>query len=119
MEQAILNYFELEFAGGVSAACVASFGRNLNTLHVNSERGWYELSPFQAYTGIKGRTSDGLNLNAKIPNQQARQMDDDASAILDDTPLLTSGEEGLKDTRVVEAIYRSAAAGQKVNVGPI
>jgi len=109
--------FELEFAGGATAACVASYGRSLNMLHVNSQRGWYELSPFQAYTGIKGKTSDGLSLNAKIPNQQARQMDDDASAIMDDTPVLTPGEEGLKDTLVVEAIYRSATAGEQVIIG--
>ena len=44
-------------------------------------------------------------------------MDDDAAAIIDDTPLLAPGEEGLKDTIVVEAIYRSVAAGQKVKVG--
>ena len=36
---------------------------------------------------------------------------------LDGTPLLAPGEEGLKDTIVVEAIYRSVAAGQKVKVG--
>jgi glucose-fructose oxidoreductase len=44
-------------------------------------------------------------------------MDDDASAIMDNTPLLAPGEEGLKDTIVVEAIYRSAASGEKVTIG--
>jgi glucose-fructose oxidoreductase len=33
------------------------------------------------------------------------------------TPLIAPGEEGLKDTLVVEAIYRSAASGRKVSVG--
>ena len=109
--------FELEFPGGVTAVCVASFGKGMNQLRVNCAQGWYELSPFQAYSGVRGKTSDGTVLNATIPNQQARQMDDDASAIIDDIPLLAPGEEGLKDTIVVEAIYRSAAAGQKVKVG--
>jgi glucose-fructose oxidoreductase len=108
--------FDLEFAGGVTAACLASYGRGLNSLHVTNERGWYELSPFQAYTGIDGKTSDGQKLNAKIPNQQARQMDDDTTAILEGRPLLTPGEEGLKDTIVVEAIYRSAASGKRVEI---
>lgn len=109
--------FELEFPGGVTGVGEASFGKRMNKLHVNCEQGWYELAPFQSYSGVQGTTSDGLLLNAKIPNQQAKQMDDDAAAIIDDTPLLAPGEEGLKDTIVVEAIYRSAAAGQKVKVG--
>ncbi|MNC86700.1 hypothetical protein D3C83_23740 [compost metagenome] len=46
-----------------------------------------------------------------------RQMDDDALAIMNNTPLLAPGEEGLKDTIVVEAIYRAAASGQKEKVG--
>jgi len=109
--------FELEFPGGVTAVGEASFGKRMNKLHLNCAQGWYELAPFQGYSGIQGTTSDGVSLNAKIPNQQARQMDDDAAAIIDDTPLLAPGEEGLKDTIVVEAIYRSAAAGQKVKIG--
>jgi glucose-fructose oxidoreductase len=101
-------HFELEFPGGVTG---------VNRLHVDNERGGYELAPFQAYSGIKGRTSDGIALDAKVPNQQARQMDDDAAAIMNGTPLLAPGEEGLKDTRVVEAIYRSVASGRKESVG--
>lgn len=110
-------HFELEFPGGVTGVGDASFGKSMNKLHVDCEKGWYELAPFQGYSGIKGTTSDGLILNAKIPNQQAKQMDDDAAAIMDNTPLLAPGEEGLKDVTVVEAIYRSVAAGQKVKVG--
>ncbi len=110
-------HFELEFPGGVTGIGDASFGKSMNKLRVNCARGWYELSPFQSYSGIRGTTSDGVALDAKIPNQQAQQMDDDAAAIINDTPLLAPGEEGLKDTIVVEAIYRSVAAGQKVTIG--
>jgi glucose-fructose oxidoreductase len=110
-------HFELEFPGGVTGIGDASFGKSMNKLRVNCAQGWYELSPFQSYSGVQGTTSDGTNLNAQIPNQQARQMDDDALAIMDNTPLLAPGEEGLKDILVVEAIYRSVAAGQKVTIG--
>ncbi|MEO7598814.1 MAG: Gfo/Idh/MocA family oxidoreductase [Opitutus sp.] len=110
-------HFELEFPGGVTGIGDVSFGKNMNKLHVTCANGWYELAPFQGYSGVQGTTSDGVVLNAKIPNQQAKQMDDDASAIMNNTPLLAPGEEGLKDTLVVEAIYRSVAAGQKVKVG--
>lgn len=110
-------HFELEFPEGVMGIGDVSFGKGMNKLHVDCAQGWYELAPFQGYSGIQGTTSDGIKLDAKIPHQQARQMDDDASAIMDNTPLLAPGEEGLKDTRVVEAIYRSVAAKQKVAVG--
>lgn len=110
-------HFELEFPGGATGIGDASFGKNMNKLRVSCAQGWYELAPFQSYNGVKGTTSDGVALDAKIPNQQARQMDDDAAAIMDKTPLLAPGEEGLKDTIVVEAIYRSVAAGEKVRIG--
>jgi glucose-fructose oxidoreductase len=109
--------FELEFPGGVTGTGMASFGRAMNALRVTNDNGWYELVPFQSYNGVKGRTSDGLTLNATVPNQQAKQMDDDATAIMNGTPLLAPGEEGLKDTIVVEAIYRAAASGKKERVG--
>jgi glucose-fructose oxidoreductase len=100
--------FDLKFPGGVTAHCLTSFGKGMNELRVTCEKGWYELAPFQSYNGIKGRTSDGKILDAAIPNQQAKQMDDDALAILNNKPMLVPGEEGLKDIRVVQAIYKSA-----------
>lgn len=108
--------FELEFPGGVTASCVASYGKGMNSLQVNCSKGWYKLSPFQAYSGINGITSDGLKLDATIPNQQALQMDDDALAIINNTPVIAPGEEGLKDTIVVEAVYRSVASKTKEKV---
>ena len=43
----------------------------------------------------------------RIPNQQAKQMDEDALAIMNNKSVLVPGEEGWKDIVVVEAIYRS------------
>lgn len=105
--------FNLKFPNSITANCMATFGKSVNELKVACEQGWYELIPFQYYNGVKGKTSDGKILNDTIPNQQARQMDDDALAILDKTKLIAPGEEGLKDIRVVEAIYRSVAQGGK------
>lgn len=109
--------FDLEFPGGVTALCETSLGKGMNDLNVTCSKGWYKLSPFQAYSGIDGVTSDGVKLNVSIPNEQALQMDDDARAIMNGTPMLVPGEEGLKDIRVVEAIYRSVAQKGKVRIG--
>jgi glucose-fructose oxidoreductase len=108
--------FDLEFPGSATAACEASFGKGMNDLMVTCSKGWYKLSPFQAYNGIDGETSDGIRLNAPINNEQATQMDDDALAIMNNTPLIAPGEEGLKDIRVVEAVYRSVAQKKRVTI---
>lgn len=108
--------FDLEFPGGVKANCETSFGENLQTLQVNASKGWYKLDPFSSYKGIDGITSDGIKLNAVIPNQQARQMDDDALAILNKTSVMVPGEEGLKDVKVVEAIYKSARENKRIEI---
>lgn len=109
--------FDLEFPGGVTALCETSLGKSMNDLNVTCSKGWYKLSPFQSYSGIDGVTSDGVKLNVSIPNEQALQMDDDALAIMNGTPMLVPGEEGLRDIRVVEAIYRSVAQKGKVKIG--
>lgn len=109
--------FELEFPGGVKANCETSFGKGLNSLKVTCKDGWYTLEPFQSYSGIKGVTSDGTKLNATIPNQQTRQMDNDAMAIINNRPVLVPGEEGLRDIRVVEAIYKSVKEKGRVVIG--
>jgi glucose-fructose oxidoreductase len=103
--------FQMEFPGGIEARCIASFGQNFNLLRVDCERGWYELSPFQSYDGIRGHTSDGQALDAVASHQQAQQMDADALAILERRAVRVPGEEGLADMRVVDAIFASARDG--------
>ncbi len=108
--------FELEFPSGILATCEASFGKNQGKLNVECKKGGYKLEPFQAYSGAKGSTSDGKVLHKTLPNQQAKQMDDDAIAILMNKPVLVPGEEGWRDIRIVEAIYKSAGNGQRVKL---
>ena len=110
--------FELEFADGVTASCKTSFGENLNNLEINCENGWYYLRPFQSYSGVRGKTSEGTILPPFGKNQQAVQMDDDARAILNDIPVLVPGEEGLRDIAILEKIYESAAnKGARIMLG--
>ena len=107
------TFFTLEFPNGVLAECATSVGKNMNIIKATCLDGWYQLKPFQSYTGVRGITSDNILLNKKIDNQQATQMDNDALAILNETSPLVPGEEGLKDIRVLEAIFKSAANGSK------
>lgn len=110
------TYFELEFAEGLKGKGATSLGAGMNELTVTCENGWYNLIPMQAYAGVRGRTSSGTRLNQSISNQQAKQMDDDAQAILNDTPVMVPGKEGQKDIRIVEAIYQSAKLDQPITL---
>lgn len=112
------THFELEFPSGARAQCMTSLGMRVNELHVDCAEGWYELKPFQGYRNVRGQTSDGKTINKPVPldNQQANQMDNDAMAIKNNTELRVPGEEGLRDIRVVEAIYIAAATKTRVTI---
>ena len=51
-----------------------------------------------------------------MPYQQTQQMDNDALAIMQNTPVLVPGEEGLRDIKIVEAIYEAARTGREVKI---
>lgn len=108
--------YQLEFPSGARAACHTSFGIQMNYLKINYEKGWLQMAPHSSYKGNKGLMSDGTEINFPIENQQAKQMDEDAAALMNKTDLLVPGEEGLRDIRVVEAVYRSAASSTLVKI---
>jgi len=108
--------FMLDFPSGARAACQTSFGINMNYLQVNYEKGWLKMEPHSGYNGNKGSMSDGTIINVPIKSQQAKQMDEDCMAIMANTDLIAPGEEGLRDIRVVEAIYKSVATGKSVKI---
>lgn len=93
--------FQLEFPSGARAACHTSFGIAMNYLQVNYEKGCLKMEPQSSYSGNKGSMSDGTTINFPLENRQAKQMDEDADAILNNKTLLVPGEEGLRDIRVV------------------
>ncbi len=110
------SIFKLDFPSGIMASGKTTAAENVNILRADCTKGWHELSPFQSYRGVKGKASDGTLLNSYIENQQARQMDDDALAILENRSLMVPGEEGIKDVRIVEAINKSAETGKMVKL---
>jgi glucose-fructose oxidoreductase len=108
---------KLEFPGGVTADIKTSFGENINYLHIQCEQGDIKMEPWQQYGGLRGNSPLGLIYTPyEVPWQQARQMDDDALSIMQNKPMLVPGEEGLRDIRIVEAIYKSARTGSSVQL---
>jgi predicted dehydrogenase len=108
-------FWELEFPGQLIAKCKSSYSANWSNLNVIAEKGKFELSPAYGYGGINGSTSDGP-MNFPQINQQAAQMDNFAQCILQNKPTSVPGEEGMKDMKVVDAIYRSLKSGKKERI---
>ncbi len=109
-------YFDLDFDSGTTAKCISSYNKNVSRLRADAERGWFEISPAFYYGGQVGKTSDGpMNFDNNFFEQVA-QMDDFAICVQQNKPSKVSGEEGLKDMRVVDAIYRSIASGKREKI---
>ena len=108
---------KLEFPGGVIADIKTSFGENTNFLNITCKKGDIRMAPYSGYAGVKGSSPLGeINHPYDVPWQQAKQMDDNALAIMHNQPLLVPGEEGWLDLKVVDAIYKCAASGERVVV---
>jgi predicted dehydrogenase len=108
--------FTLEFPGGARAECKTHFWMKEDKLKAEAERGWFEIEPAFDYYGQRGETSDGVIHFGQV-NQQARQMDDFALRVINndpDTPV--PGEMGLRDVRIIQAVYESARTGRRVEL---
>lgn len=107
--------YTLEFPSGATAKCHSSFGDNQNFLNATFEKGWIKVAPQSAYNGIKGESPNGP-WSFPLQSQQAKQMDEDAAAIMQSKKLIAPGEEGLRDIRIVEAVYRAGKSGKREKV---
>jgi glucose-fructose oxidoreductase len=108
--------FTLHFKNDVKAVCKTSFGMSFNDLDVICKKGGYKMAPYSSYNGNKGSASDGKLLNLTIDNLQARQMDDDALSIINNKKMMCPGEEGAKDIKIVEAIYKADKSGSRIMI---
>src|SRR5690606_1555551 len=103
--------FQLEFPSGILANCGSSYGVNFNRFRVMKPRGSFELDPALSYTGLRMHVQRGGRIEERILPQRnhfALEMDHFSECVINDTEPLTPGEEGLKDLRVIRAIYQAA-----------
>jgi predicted dehydrogenase len=109
--------FQLRFPSGVLANCGSSYGGGINRHRVVKPRGAAELEPASSYTGLRMRVWRGGVIEERVlpeRNHFALEMDHFSECILNDTAPLTPGEEGLKDMRVIAAIYEAARTGRTI-----
>lgn len=109
-------YFKMEFANGMIWNGGSSYSQSFNELRAESPKGFIQISPAYSYGGIAGETHAGP-LKFSLPvSQQALQMDDFAQCINENRESRVSGEMGLRDMKIIEAIYESARTGNRVEI---
>lgn len=108
--------FQMGFPSGAVASCLSTYSMNyLDRFFLNGEKGFAELQPSTGYGPIKGRSHKG-DLGKPHVTHQTVQMDEMAAIILDGkNPIIpVDGEEGLKDLKIIDAIYSAVKTNQKI-----
>ena len=111
--------FQLRFPSGILANCTSSYGVNLGRFRVFKPRGSFEVDPASSYTGLRMRVFRSGAIEERVLPQRdhfALEMDHFSSCVMNNTEPLTPGEEGLKDLKVMMAIYEAAKSGRTVKV---
>jgi predicted dehydrogenase len=112
--------FQLRFPSGVLANCSSSYGYSgQNRYRVVTSKGWFELEPATSYTGLRLHVRRGSVLEERTLPQRdhfALEMDHLSQCVMDGKDPLTPGEEGLRDLKLMMAIYEAARSGKTVKV---
>jgi len=108
--------FQMGFSSGAVASCLSTYAmRHLDRFFMTGDDGWVEMKPSSGYGPIKGRTHKG-ELQQPHITHQTLQMDGMAQLIFEDIqPIVPiDGEEGVKDMKIIDAIFMAAKTGEKM-----
>ena len=108
--------WQMHFPSGAISNHSTSYSTYVDRMYASAERGWVELKPSFNAVGTAGQTSDGPMNFAIPPFQQIAQMDEFAASIKNGTKSIAVGEEGMKDLRIIEAVFRATESGKMEEV---
>ena len=111
--------FQLRFPSGILANCASSYGAGLNRFRVFKPGGWAELEPALNYSGLRMRVMRNGVVEERpqpVVDHFAAEMDHFSGCLMTRKESLTPGEEGLRDMRIIKAIYDAALAGKPVSI---
>ncbi|MBT8299179.1 MAG: gfo/Idh/MocA family oxidoreductase, partial [Maribacter sp.] len=103
---------------GAVASCLSTYAmRHLDRFFMTGDKGWMEMKPSSGYGPIKGQTHKG-DLQQPHSTHQTLQMDGMAQIIFEGKqPIVPiDGEEGLKDMKIIDAIYLAVNSGEKIKL---
>ena len=108
--------FQMGFPSGAVASCLSTYSmNNLDKFFLNGEKGFAEMQPSTGYGPIEGRTHKGELKHPHVTHQTV-QMEAMSDIILQNMKpqVPVDGEEGLKDLKIIDAIYEAARTGKKI-----
>jgi predicted dehydrogenase len=112
--------FQLRFPSGILANCTSSYGyAGQNKYRVIATKGWFELEPATSYTGLRMKVRrNNATEDRDLPQRDhfALEMDHMSEAVMESKDPLTPGEEGLRDLKLMMAIYEAARTGRTIKV---
>ena len=115
VEESII--WQTKFPSGALTHCTATYdAQGMADFTAYAERGWFKLDPAFNYSGIQGVRSDRQEIHFPAIDQFAAEMDDFAQCILNNQPTKVPGEEGLRDVKIMMAIYEAARTGKTVSL---
>ncbi len=112
------------FPSGVLAHCATSYGTNFigGSARAIGSEGMLKLNPAFGYQGLRltgkaqGKSPIEVAFDNPSPHQFATEADYFSDCILQNKEPKTNGEEGLRDERIITAIYKSCADGKPVKL---
>ncbi len=109
--------WQMQFPGDAMVNGFSSYKSNIEQLYVSANNGWIQLGPAYGYGPLKGRTSQG-ELNLPVVHHQTVMLQGFCKELTEyhKFPAHASGEEGLRDMRILMAIYESAQTGKKIKL---
>lgn len=110
-------YWQFQFPNGITSNSTTSYSAGVERLYASAANGWFELAPAFGYGPLKGRTSKGP-IEQPVVVHQAAHMDGVCQVLAQNKPLPdhVTGQEGLRDVRLLQAIYQAADTGRKINL---
>ena len=108
-------FWQMKFPSGAISNHTTTYNANVQRLYVGYENGNLEMSPAFDYGPLKGKTSKG-EMKFPIVYQQTLELDGICGDILNNRPIRTPGEEGLRDVKIMQAVFEAAKTGKEVKV---
>ena len=111
--------FQLRFPSGVLANCVSSYGAGFNRFRGVATKGWFQLEPGLSYSGLRMHVGHSNKMEERmhgVRDHFASEMEHMSECVMENKEPLTPGEEGVRDLKIMMAIYEAAKTGKTMKL---
>jgi predicted dehydrogenase len=112
--------FQLRFPSGILANCSSSYGYfHQSHYRVAGTEGRLQMDPATWYNGLRLKVERGNKIeDIDLPERDhfAAEMDHMSGCVMENKEPLTPGEEGLRDLKIIAAVYEAASTGKTVKL---